>query len=51
MMRCKKEPEITVNPYLRGTQITPQDLEDVDFTLTIDQANYWAFDDIRRRAA
>jgi hypothetical protein len=46
-----KEPEITVNPYLRGTQIVPQDLEDVDFTLTIDQANWWAFklDDIEKQ--
>ncbi len=46
-----KEPEISVNPYLRGTQVTPQDLEDVDFTLTIDQANWWAFDNFRRLAA
>tara|TARA_R100000541_G_scaffold26800_1_gene36163 strand:- start:2631 stop:3689 length:1059 start_codon:yes stop_codon:yes gene_type:complete len=43
-----KEPEITVQPYLRGSVITPQDLDDEDFSLTIDKANYFAFkvDDI-----
>jgi hypothetical protein len=43
-----KEPEITVKSYERGTQITPQDLDDEDFSLTIDKANYFAFkvDDI-----
>jgi len=43
-----KEPEITVQAYERGTQITPQDLDDEDFNLTIDKANYFAFkvDDI-----
>ena len=43
-----KEPEITVQPYLRGKTITPQDLDDEDFSLTIDKANYFAFkvDDI-----
>ena len=43
-----KEPEITVKQYDRGTQITPQDLDDEDFSLTIDKANYFAFkvDDI-----
>src|SRR6056300_1078607 len=43
-----KEPEITVKEYGRGTQITPQDLDDEDFSLTIDKANYFAFkvDDI-----
>ena len=43
-----KEPEITVKEYARGAQITPQDLDDEDFTLTIDKANYYAFkvDDI-----
>jgi len=43
-----KEPEITVKEYARGTQITPQDLDDEDFSLTIDKANYFAFkvDDI-----
>jgi len=43
-----KEPEITVKAYDRGTTITPQDLDDEDFSLTIDKANYFAFkvDDI-----
>jgi hypothetical protein len=43
-----KEPEITVKAYVRGTTITPQDLDDEDFNLTIDKANYFAFkvDDI-----
>ena len=43
-----KEPEITVKAYARGTQITPQDIDDADFSLTIDKANYFAFkvDDI-----
>ena len=48
-----KEPEITVVPYARGTKITPQDLEDSDFTLTVDRANYFAFkvDDIEVQQA
>jgi len=43
-----KEPEITVKSYARGTTITPQDLDDEDFSLTVDKANYFAFkvDDI-----
>ena len=43
-----KEPEISVQSYSRGTQITAQDLDDEDFTLVIDKANYFAFkiDDI-----
>jgi|TARA_R110002051_G_scaffold135862_1_gene208593 uncharacterized protein YqfB (UPF0267 family) len=43
-----KEPEISVSQYARGTQVTAQDLEDEDFTLTVDKANYFAFkmDDI-----
>jgi hypothetical protein len=43
-----KEPEISVQAYERGTQITAQDLDDEDFNLTIDKANYFAFkvDDI-----
>lgn len=42
------EPEITVTAYSRGAKVTPQDLEDSDFTLTVDRANYFAFrvDDI-----
>jgi len=38
-----KEPEITVQPYSRGTQVVPQDLDDEDFTLVIDQAHYFSF--------
>ena len=47
-VRIIKEPEITVKEYARGAQITPQDLDDEDVTLTIDKANYYAFkvDDI-----
>ena len=47
-VRIIKEPEITVSEYSRGTQITPQDLDDEDFTLVVDKANYFAFkiDDI-----
>jgi hypothetical protein len=43
-----KEPEISVSPYSRGTQVVAQDLQDDDFTLVIDQSNYFAFkiDDI-----
>lgn len=52
-VRILKEPEIAVRAYARGTQIIPQDLEDVDFTLTVDQANYFAFklDDIELQQA
>lgn len=52
-VRILKEPEIVVNPYYRGTKITPQTLEDVDFQLTIDQANYFSFalDDIEIQQA
>tara|TARA_B100000035_G_scaffold167405_1_gene142812 strand:+ start:3065 stop:4138 length:1074 start_codon:yes stop_codon:yes gene_type:complete len=47
-VRIIKEPEITVKAYSRGTTVTPQDLDDEDFTLVVDQANYFAFkmDDI-----
>ena len=50
-VRIIKEPEITVKEYARGTQIVPQDLDDEDFTLVVDQANYFAFkvDDIEER--
>lgn len=45
-----KEPEVSVSPYRRGQQVIAQDLVDEDFTLIIDQANYFAFkmDDIER---
>ncbi len=47
-VRIIKEPEISVRPYARGTQITAQDLDDEDFSLVIDKSNYYAFkiDDI-----
>ena len=38
-----KEPEITVKEYARGTTVAAQDLDDEDFSLTIDKANYFAF--------
>lgn len=43
-----KEPEITVNSYERGTSVAAQDLSDADFTMVINQANYFMFkvDDI-----
>ncbi len=43
-----KEPEISVSSYARGTQIAAQDLQDDDFSLVVDKANYFAFkiDDI-----
>jgi hypothetical protein len=45
-----KEPEITVKAYERGTNITASDLDDEDFSMTIDKANYFAFkvDDIEQ---
>jgi hypothetical protein len=47
-VRIIREPELTVKSYARGTQITAQDLDDEDFSLVVDQANYFAFkvDDI-----
>lgn len=47
-VRIMKEPEVLVRSYVRGKQVTPQDLEDSDFSLVIDKANYFAFklDDI-----
>lgn len=46
-----KEPEITVQPYLRGTSVQTQDLIDDNITLIVDQANYYAFkvDDIESK--
>ena len=43
-----KEPEISVSAYARGQTVTAQDLDDEDFSLVIDKANYFAFkmDDI-----
>lgn len=47
-VRIIKEPEITVSSYARGTQLSTQDITDADFSLIIDQANYFQFaiDDI-----
>jgi hypothetical protein len=49
-VRIIKEPEISVSAYKRGQQIQTQDLIDEDFTLVIDQSNYFAFqmDDIEK---
>jgi len=43
-----REPEVTVRSYARGAQVQAQDLDDGDFTMVVDQANYFAFkqDDI-----
>lgn len=43
--------EITITPYARGTQLTPQDLLDDSFTLIIDRANSFNFqvDDIEKK--
>lgn len=42
-VRIIKEPEISVKEYARGTQVTAQDLDDEDFQLVVDKANYYAF--------
>ena len=46
-----KEPEITISAYARGTQLTPQDLQDSDFYLVVDRANSFIFriDDIEKQ--
>ena len=43
-----KEPDITITTYERGTQLATQDLTDADFTMVVNQANYFQFaiDDI-----
>jgi len=52
-VRIIKEPVITVAPYARGTTVLPQALADDDFSLTVDQANYFSFkvDDIENKQA
>jgi hypothetical protein len=47
-VRIIKEPEITVSNYQRGTVLAKTDLTDADFTMIVDQANYYMFkiDDI-----
>ena len=42
-VRIIKEPEISVSAYARGTTVTAQDLDDEDFSLVVDKANYFAF--------
>ena len=53
VVRIQKEPDVTVNTLERKTAIAVQDLDDSDFQLTIDQANYFAFkmDDIEDQFA
>ncbi len=48
VVRIQKEPDVTVNALERKTAISVEDLNDEDFSLTIDKANYFAFkmDDI-----
>ncbi len=43
-VRIMKEPEITVREYKRGQQLTSQDIDDEDFTLIVDKANYFQFE-------
>lgn len=42
-VKVMKEPEVSVQAYARGQAVQAQDLVDEDFTLTIDKANYFAF--------
>lgn len=44
------EPDVQVQPYTRGAQVTPTDLVDVDQILTVDQGNMFAFkvDDVEK---
>ena len=46
-----KEPTLTVTAYQRGSVVNPQDLADDQVTMTVDQANAFAFkiDDIEER--
>ena len=48
VVRIQKEPDVTVNALQRHTAISVEKLDDQDFQLTIDKANYFAFkmDDI-----
>tara|TARA_R100000951_G_scaffold49562_1_gene41872 strand:+ start:2590 stop:3657 length:1068 start_codon:yes stop_codon:yes gene_type:complete len=53
VVRIQKEPDVTVNALQRHTGISVEKLDDADFTLTIDKANYFAFkmDDIEEQFA
>lgn len=50
-VRIITEPTITVSSYVRGQEVTPQDLTDTELTLAVDQANKFAFavDDIEEK--
>ena len=50
-VRIQKEPDVTVNALQRHTAINAEKLDDTDFSLTIDKANYFAFkmDDIEEQ--
>jgi hypothetical protein len=50
-VRIQKEPDVTVNALQRHTAISVEKLDDTDFSLTIDKANYFAFkmDDIEEQ--
>jgi len=50
-VRIIKEPTVTVAAYQRGSVVNPQDLADDQITMTVDQANAFAFkiDDIEER--
>ena len=52
-VRIQKEPDVTVNALQRHTAISVEKLDDSDFSLTIDKANYFAFkmDDIEEQFA
>ena len=53
VVRIQKEPDVTVNALERHTAIAVEKLNDEDFSLTIDKANYFAFkmDDIEDQFA
>ena len=53
VVRIQKEPDVTVNALERKTAISVEDLDDSEFSLTIDKANYFAFkmDDIEDQFA
>ena len=51
VVRIQKEPDVTVNALQRHTGISVEKLDDTDFSLTVDKANYFAFkmDDIEEQ--
>jgi len=51
VVRIQKEPDVTVNALQRHTGISVEKLDDTEFSLTIDKANYFAFkmDDIEEQ--